>query len=230
MSRRIACVACVMFFSSILNAPAQERAPSKIDSVITGRDVAGFADFELSAHEAAAIAGLPQDVVSAILKEFKDANSVRVILPQEWRPLLLELLYKDGIPYDVARHFMGNLDGRALDTGFLSEVRSTDLTDRQVYKAGRGTGEPTAPKPLFQPLPAYTQQARAYRVQGMILLTCIILEDGSVTNCRVDRPLGYGLDESALLTIQNRWKFSPATLGGQNVPVDAKIEVTMRLY
>ena len=44
------------------------------------------------------------------------------------------------------------------------------------------------------------------------------------------RGLGYGLDESALLTIQNRWKFQPGRRDGNPVSVEANTEVGMRFY
>jgi len=88
----------------------------------------------------------------------------------------------------------------------------------------------TPPRAIFQPLPAYTQAARAARIEGVILLKCVVLDDGTVANCKLERTAGYGLDESALLTIQNQWRFEPARRDGRPVAVEANIEVSMCLY
>ncbi|MFH1573222.1 MAG: energy transducer TonB, partial [Acidobacteriota bacterium] len=86
------------------------------------------------------------------------------------------------------------------------------------------------PIPLHQPLPRYTDFARQFRIEGTILLKGIIIEDGSVVNLRCIRNLGWGLDEAAILQVQDRWKFEPATLNGRPLPVEANIEVSFRLY
>ncbi|HUJ94670.1 MAG TPA: TonB family protein [Terriglobales bacterium] len=42
---------------------------------------------------------------------------------------------------------------------------------------------------------------------------------------RIDRPLGYGLDEEAIKAVQ-KWKFVPATNNGVPVAVAVNLEVT----
>jgi TonB family protein len=96
-----------------------------------------------------------------------------------------------------------------------------------VYSVGGGV---SAPIPIFQPLPLYTEEARKSRVEGIVLLQAIIRKDGSVDSFRVIRGLGYGLDESAINTIATKWRFKPGMLSGQPVDVQANIEVTFRLY
>ena len=116
-----------------------------------------------------------------------------------------------------------------LDTGFLEAVRHVNLEDRTVYKLDKVRGV-TPPRAVQQPLPLYTDSARRLGVEGLVLLEALVLEDGSIANVKVIRGLGYGLDESAVLTIQDRWKFQPGTLDGEAVPVKATIEVSFRLF
>jgi TonB family protein len=96
-----------------------------------------------------------------------------------------------------------------------------------VYSVGGGV---SAPIPILQPLPLYTEEARKSRVEGIVLLQAIIRKDGSVDSFRVIRGLGYGLDESAINTIATKWRFKPGMLDGRPVDVQANIEVTFRLY
>jgi TonB family protein len=95
------------------------------------------------------------------------------------------------------------------------------------YVVGNGVKPPVA---IFQPLPAYTEEARKARAEGIVLIQAIIRRDGTVDSFKVIRGLGYGLDESAINTIATKWRFRPGTFNGQPVDVQANIEVSFRLY
>ena len=97
----------------------------------------------------------------------------------------------------------------------------------QVYVVG---GPIKAPRARVMPLPSYTQQARDARIEGVILLEGIIRKDGRVTDLKILKGLGYGLDQSAIETLSREWQFEPSTLNGQPVNVQAKLEVSFRLF
>ena len=87
-----------------------------------------------------------------------------------------------------------------------------------------------APKCLYQPLPQYTPQAKEAKIEGIILLQGVIRKNGHIDSLKVLRPLGYGLDESAMDVVSKEWRFQPGTFNGQPVDVQAKIEISFRLY
>jgi protein TonB len=95
------------------------------------------------------------------------------------------------------------------------------------YVAGNGVSAPVA---ILQPLPAYTEEARKARAEGIVMIQAIIRSNGTVDSFKVIRGLGYGLDESAIQTIASKWRFKPGTLKGVPVDVQANIEVSFRLY
>jgi TonB family protein len=95
------------------------------------------------------------------------------------------------------------------------------------YVVGNGV---KAPEALYQPLPAYTEEARKARAEGIVLIQAVIRKDGTVDSFKVLRGLGYGLDESAINTIATKWRFKAGTLRGEPVDVQANIEVSFRLY
>jgi TonB family protein len=95
------------------------------------------------------------------------------------------------------------------------------------YVVGNGV---TPPMALVQPLPAYTPEARKARVEGVVLIKAVIRKDGSVDSFEVEKGLGYGLDESAINTIAQKWRFKPGTYRGEPVDVQANIEVSFKLY
>ena len=98
------------------------------------------------------------------------------------------------------------------------------------YGTGTGGGSIKNPVPLIQPKPPYTEEARKARTEGVVLLEVVVRKDGSADGFKVVRGLGYGLDESAISTIANKWRFRPGTDKGTPVDVRILIEVTFRLF
>jgi TonB family protein len=95
------------------------------------------------------------------------------------------------------------------------------------YVPGRGIKDPVI---LVKPLPAYTEEARKARCEGVVLIQAVIRKDGTVDSFKILRGLGYGLDESAIQTIATKWRFRPGTFNGSPVDVYANIEVSFKLY
>jgi TonB family protein len=93
------------------------------------------------------------------------------------------------------------------------------------YSVGGGISEPI---PTYVPLPAYSEEARKAKYQGNVVLWIVVDAQGNVTDARVVRPLGLGLDEKAVETVQT-WKFKPAMRNGVPVPVRVSVEVFFRL-
>jgi TonB family protein len=68
------------------------------------------------------------------------------------------------------------------------------------------------------------------KVQGPVLLECVVLPDGTVGDVRVSRSLDpvFGLDREAIAAAR-RWRFTPGLLNGKPVPVIVTIELTFML-
>jgi TonB family protein len=92
-----------------------------------------------------------------------------------------------------------------------------------------GPGGPgvTTPTIIEQVSPRYTVEAMRLRIQGVALIECVVLPDGTVGDARVMRSLDarYGLDAEAIAAAK-RWRFRPGTLNGKPVPVVVTIELT----
>ena len=95
-----------------------------------------------------------------------------------------------------------------------------------IYSVGGGV---SAPIPIYKPEPAYSEEARKAKYQGTVVLWIVVDAQGNVTDCRVVRPLGLGLDEKALETVRT-WKFKPAMRNMVPVPVRVIVEVSFRLF
>jgi len=64
--------------------------------------------------------------------------------------------------------------------------------------------------------PEYTQEAWDEGIQGIVVVSAEIGPDGAISNIRVEKSLGYGLDEKAVECFR-QWRFSPGTENGSPV-------------
>lgn len=96
-----------------------------------------------------------------------------------------------------------------------------------AYRPGNGV---TLPEILQEVKPAYTSDAMRAKVQGNVLLECIVRQDGNTSDCRVVRSLDptFGLDQEAVRAAR-QWRFKPGTRFGQPVAVLITIELTFTL-
>jgi protein TonB len=96
-----------------------------------------------------------------------------------------------------------------------------------IYRPGNGV---TLPKVLHEERPQYTSDAMRAKVQGTVLLECVVRPDGSVGDVHVIRSLDptFGLDQQAVGAAR-KWRFVPGTRLGEPVPVLITIELTFTL-
>ncbi len=90
-------------------------------------------------------------------------------------------------------------------------------------------GNVSAPIALYKPEPPYSEEARKAKYQGTVVLWIVVDAQGNVTDVRVVKPLGLGLDEKAVETVHT-WKFKPAMRNGTAVTVRVSVEITFRLF
>jgi len=96
-----------------------------------------------------------------------------------------------------------------------------------VYQPGNGV---TLPQLVREVKPAYTSDAMRAKIQGTVLLQCVVRPDGSVTDIQVLRSLdpNFGLDQEAIKAAR-QWRFRPGMPMGEPVPVLVTIELTFTL-
>ena len=96
-----------------------------------------------------------------------------------------------------------------------------------AYRPGNGV---TQPRLLREVKPNYTAEAMRAKIQGVVWLEAVVLENGSVGQVRVIRSLDptFGLDGEAERTVK-KWVFAPGTRLGQPVPVLIEIEMSFTL-
>jgi TonB family protein len=135
-----------------------------------------------------------------------------------------------GNPGDGHGPGTGSRSGRGIDIGSHGPGAGSGPGGpgfEQPKRLSEGVKEPV---PLVQPLPPYTEEARKAHIEGVVVLEAVILRNGTVTNFKVLRGLGYGLDQSAIDTIASKWLFRPGAYNGSAVDVIATIEVRFHMY
>jgi TonB family protein len=81
-----------------------------------------------------------------------------------------------------------------------------------LYEPGDGVQSPI--QVTWTP-PLYTAEARRKCIEGTVILQGIVRKDGTVTDLKVIKKLGYGLEESIIHTITTKWRFKPGTRNGE---------------
>jgi periplasmic protein TonB len=84
-----------------------------------------------------------------------------------------------------------------------------------------------APRKTMDVAPKYPTLARESHVEGIVILDVIIDEHGSVTSTRVLRSVAL-LDQAAIDAVR-QWRFTPARLNGEAIPIVMTVTVTFRL-
>jgi TonB family protein len=96
------------------------------------------------------------------------------------------------------------------------------------HPGGNGQNYVSAPHIQSKVEPQYSEEARAQKLQGSIVMSLVVDATGTPTQIAVLRPLGMGLDEQAVAAV-SRWKFTPGQRNGAAVPVFSQVEMTFHL-
>lgn len=104
------------------------------------------------------------------------------------------------------------------------KLTQVDVPQLKPLRIGGGV---SAPGITFRVEPGYSEEARAAKLQGAVVLALIVDRNGLPRSIRVVKSLGMGLDEKAIEAVR-KWRFKPGTKDGVPVPVHATIEVNFR--
>jgi TonB family protein len=100
----------------------------------------------------------------------------------------------------------------------------TAAAQSPVFHVGPGI---TPPFVVVKAQPRYTDEARLAKLEGSVLLSLVVGADGQPSDIQVARPLGLGLDESAVENVR-AWQFKPGSKNGTPVAVLVNEEVFFR--
>lgn len=109
-------------------------------------------------------------------------------------------------------------------------AQSADAVSWPIPGVERPGQDVTAPILLHETKPNYTPAAMRAKVQGLVVMECVVEVDGTVGPVRVTRSLDavYGLDDAAVATLK-QWRFRPGIKGGSPVRVAVIVEMSFTL-
>jgi len=88
---------------------------------------------------------------------------------------------------------------------------------------------PAVPRYKENTPPAYPRQARRKGYEGIVLLSVMVLDNGTVSEVRIKESSGHScLDAAALRTVK-QWVFEPATRLGTAIPMWVEVPVRFTL-
>ena len=105
-----------------------------------------------------------------------------------------------------------------------SIARAQDPAE-EVYRPGNGISSPV---PITQPKPHYTRAAMDAKIEGVVLLECVVRADGTVGEISVLRSLDkeFGLDDAAVAAAK-LWTFQPGVRQRDKKPVAVRVTIEM---
>ena len=83
------------------------------------------------------------------------------------------------------------------------------------------------PRIIHGVAPEYTKEALDAKIQGYVALSFLVSVDGSVSDIKVLKGLGYGLDKKAIECFQ-QWQLSPGNSHGEPISMYATVEIRFR--
>lgn len=86
----------------------------------------------------------------------------------------------------------------------------------------------TQPQLLHHVDPTFTDQAREAKFSGMCRIGMVVDTSGRPIHIRVLQPLGYGLEQNALIAV-SQYRFKPAMFHGKPVKVQIQVEVNFQI-
>jgi protein TonB len=122
-----------------------------------------------------------------------------------------------GVPGGVVGGVVGGVLGGVLG----GQVGGTG-TDVLPFGAGM-----TRPEKISGANPQYTREALEARVQGLMIVKCVITTEGRVEKCRIIKPLPHM--EQAVLDSVMAARYKPVTFQGRTVQVDYTFNIRLTL-
>ena len=131
-----------------------------------------------------------------------------------------------GFGNGVAQAGSGGAAARSVQQGGFADAQNVQAP---TTPKKRDTGPPQTPVDILsKPKPEYTDEARAMKLEGEVLLRVLFTATGEARVVETIHALGHGLDENAIRAAQ-RIRFKPALRDGEPVDSSAIVHIVFQL-
>lgn len=119
--------------------------------------------------------------------------------------------------------------------GYAPKLKSAEDDDNTVYSFVSLENPPIYPggiESFYKFLGAnikYPKDAADNNIQGNVFASFTVEKDGSITDVKIDRKLGYGTDEEAVRVLQLSRRWNPGMIGNRPVRVKYNIPIKFAL-
>lgn len=181
---------------------------------------------ELACDDAVLTAGVPADAYATVLLDVARECSSSLVLGCAMGNNSAAALRERFKHLFEWRQAAGRSTRRtAMAIPLLLLLLTTVSFAEKIYKIGPGI---VPPKLVEKSEPQYTDEARAAKLEGQVVLSIVVGTDQRAHDIKVTKSLDKGLDAKAVASIKT-WRFQPGTKNGKPVPVQANVEVNFRL-
>ena len=143
-----------------------------------------------------------------------DEQAIAAVRTWQFAPAL-----KDGVPVEA----ITQIDVDFKLPASVGPPKTKGMSE--TVRIGPGVIPPTV---ISRVQPDYTEEARAAKYEGTVVVKATIGVDGTLKVEKVLRELDHGLTENAVEALK-QWKFKPGLKNGKPVAVSLNIEVNFRL-
>jgi TonB family protein len=254
LSRRVAVAITLMAIGGAATADARSPMPSSAAGLQVGRIV--LHQFEIRLAEPSPGGALvPAVVQGSNSRVYVHANVLatqadvrraavverdgRVAVEVEFTATAAERLFA-GTQGHVGKPVAVILDGRVVAAPVLRSAMGASAVitgtytraEAEAIAVGMAPPDPgvVRPRATVRPQPVYPVEAQSARVQGIVVMQVVVNVDGTVGDVVVTQSLdtAYGLDQAAVDAVK-RWRFTPGTKGGAQVPIEMTITLEFSL-
>jgi TonB family protein len=163
--------------------------------------------------------------VAAILNTLGTISGIRITYETGFEDRRYSVEFRGVSPRNALRQVLSDNDliYRGVDEKTIVVSPRSGIVARFPAPLRVGQDIQTPPRKIFEVKPIYPEDAKAAKVQGVVLLDVTIGTDGTVKGLRLTKSVPL-LDQAAMDAV-NQWQFEPALLNG--VPVEVEVTITI---
>ena len=163
--------------------------------------------------------------VAAILNTLGTISGIRITYETGFEDRRYSVEFRGVSPRNALRQVLSDNDliYRGVDEKTIVVSPRSGIVARFPVPLRVGQDIQTPPRKIFEVKPIYPEDAKAAKVQGVVLLDVTVGTDGTVKGLRLTKSVPL-LDQAAMDAV-NQWQFEPALLNG--VPVEVEVTITI---